>query len=118
MELVKCPHCNCDVQSKRLSSHILRKCPKSPDAPSRKKNLAYTGGKVASAKNKKAILIRSRLERLLKDLESKNRQPDDEELAKVFKSFYYMYVWKGNEAAAPAVQIVSGGLPSLGKNAK
>ncbi|WP_407278961.1 hypothetical protein U5817_22945 [Aromatoleum evansii] len=85
--------------------------------------------KLTLERKRRSVLVRSRLERLYRDLTSDTAIPDDVELSKVFKAFYTMYVWDGTGKKAPyrpivdgessvSIHTVSGGLPSLGKNSK
>lgn len=130
-EIVACPYCNCKIGANRLKQHTSRKCPKSPTAIKHK--LLHAPKSARIVRETKRVLVRSRLERLFRDLHGGSGKADDEELAKVFKAFYHMYVWQGegrNFAASRKVAIgsdgeyavsihtVSGGLPSLGKRAK
>lgn len=130
-EIITCPYCKCQVSSRRLQLHTSNKCPKSPLV--RESKLKAIEKALAIAKPmKKTILVRSRLDRLFRELLLDTAQPDDEELARMFRAFYTMYVWQGNgKVDAPrssaiddngersfSIQSVSGGLPSLGRRAK
>lgn len=130
--LVTCPYCNCPVSSRRLRMHTNERCPKSPRVIRSK--LQADTRMAARARNafKKTVLVRSRLDRLYRDLTSVSAAPDDHELAKVFVAFYTMYVWQREDSIAvprdssidafgersTSIRAVSGGLPSLGKRAK
>jgi hypothetical protein len=81
----------------------------------------------------KIVQLRSRLGRLFRELEVSSNVPDDKDLAREFRAFYEYYVRLGpSRASSPrrstitnsdgsrsvSIKAVSGGLPSLGKNAK
>lgn len=122
-----CPYCKCSLREHRLNAHIAKKCPKSPTVIQERIE-ARVDASVQDRK-RRTVLIRSRLERLYRDLCSNTAIPDDDELAKVFKAFYTMYVWDGVRRTTPfrpivdgessvSIHAISGGLPSLGKHAK
>jgi hypothetical protein len=104
-----------------------KRCPKSPTLI--QEQIEARVEAFTLDKKKRTVLIRSRLERLYRDLNSDTAIPDDVELSRVFKAFYTMYVWDGTGRKAPykpivdgessvSIHAVSGGLPSLGKHAK
>lgn len=138
-----CQFCGCAVKPKKLGLHIQQKCPQSPEAityratqpkalhpPKVAKPAAVTKKRTAGPK---VVQIRTRLERLFRELEHNANEPDDKDLANEFKAFYRMYVWQGDTRRSGArqstalnsdgsrslsIKAVSGGLPSLGKHAK
>lgn len=141
-----CPFCGVALKVWKYDNHVRKKCPSSPQAAAFRAKRGLQGtlgtqssrpfgaGATAPKKAPPAVVqVRSRLERLYRDLESAASQPDDLELAKEFKAFYIYYVCEGRARGsgllrAPAlnadgtrsvsVKAWSGGLPSLGKKAK
>lgn len=145
-----CPFCGVALKAGKYDNHVSRKCPRSPQAMAfrakhgqpgsmgkfsgRPPNPGVGDGAAVPKKVRPTVVqVRSRLERLYRDLESAVSQPDNLELAKEFKAFYIYYVCEGRARGsgvlrAPAlnadgtrsvsVKAWSGGLPSLGKKAK
>lgn len=122
-----CPYCKCTLSERRLNAHISKRCPKAPAVIQEKIEARVEAFTLDTKKH--TVLVRSRLERLYRDLNRNTAIPDDVELSKVFKAFYTMYVWDGTGKKAPykpivdgessvSIHAVSGGLPSLGKHAK
>lgn len=126
-EITTCPYCRCTLNERRLNAHVSKRCPKAPGVILEKIEARVEA--FSQDKDKRTVLVRSRLERLYRDLSSNTSIPDDVELSNVFKAFYTMYVWDGTRTKAPhkaivdgepstSIHAVSGGLPSLGKHAK
>lgn len=125
--ITTCPYCKCALSERRLNAHISKRCPKAPSVMEEK--IEAKVEELTLERKKRSVLVRSRLERLYRDLTNDTAIPDDFELSKVFKAFYTMYVWDGTGKKAPyrpivdgessvSIYAVSGGLPSLGKNSK
>ena len=125
--IITCPYCECTLSERRLSAHISKRCPKAPAVILEKIEARVEA--FTQDQKRRTVLVRSRLERLYRDLSVNTAIPDDLELSKVFKAFYTMYVWDGTGRKAPhkpivdgessvSIHAVSGGLPSLGKHSK
>jgi hypothetical protein len=127
-DMVTCQYCKCPVSSRKIQAHTSKRCP-SPKSPA---GISKLKEATPVKQGKKTILVRSRLERLHRDLSQGSAQPDDDGLAKEFEAFYSMFVWQGrknvlaprkarideNGDISESIHTVSGGLPSLGKRAK
>lgn len=125
--MTTCPYCKCPINERRLQAHTSKRCPKAPSVILEKIEARVEA--FTQDRKKRTVLIRSRLERLYRELCSSSALPDDAGLAKEFKAFYTMYVWDGVGRNAPhkpvvdgessvSIHAASGGLPSLGKRAK
>lgn len=151
--LVTCSYCQSHVSARNLTYHVNNRCKKAEAV----RTAAVKAAKLAKKKKakppvragsvqptlalvaptprplKKRVLVRSRLERLFRDLEQEHAEPDESSLANLFKSFYTVYVWKKDTTVhtlpgrreidddgnfRTSIRTVSGGLPSLGKRAK
>lgn len=129
-----CPYCENKVKIRNLEKHQKKKCPKSPLVAARNTDAGSLADSNKAIRAKPThINVRSRLERLFRELEAELLPPDELGLAKEFKAFYEMYVRDGRSqrfraartfvvdddgVRSESIRTFSGGLPSLGKRAK